>query len=49
MAVYKIDMPNSITYSDQTTTFELYVVWCHSKNRNQKDMCLKLHMIGVHA
>ena len=50
MFVHKVDMPNSITIcSNQTTTCELYVVWCGSKNRNQKDMCLKLHMIGLHA
>ena len=34
----KVDMPNSVTYRNQTPTCEWYVVWCGSKNGYQKDM-----------
>ena len=36
-----VDMPNSITYLDQTPIFEWYLVRCGSKNRYQKDMCIE--------
>jgi hypothetical protein len=35
-----VDVPNSVTYCNQTPMFECYVVWCGSKNRYQKDMNL---------
>ena len=43
----KVDVPNSVTYLRRTLIFEWYVVWCGSKNKYQKDTCLK--EIGLHA
>ena len=43
----KVDNPYSVTCLIRTLIFELYVVWCASKNGYQKDMCLK--EIGLHA
>ena len=38
----KVDMPNMITYLNWTFVYESYLVRCDSKNKYQKDMCLKM-------
>ena len=43
----KGDNPYLVTFLMRTSIFEWYVVWCDSKNRYQKDRCLK--EIGLHA
>jgi hypothetical protein len=40
-------MPNSVPYFYWTLVFEWYVVRCGSKNKYQKNMCLK--EIGLRA
>jgi hypothetical protein len=37
----KVDVPDSFTYLNQTPIFDWYVIRCGSKNKYQKDMCLK--------
>ena len=39
-------MPNLVAYLNRTPILEWFVVWCGSKNKYQKDMCLK--EIGLH-
>ena len=36
-----MDVPDSVTKLNWTSTFMWYVVRCGSKNKYQKDMCLK--------
>ena len=43
----KVDNPYSDTFLIRTPVFEGYVVWCGSKNRDQKGMCLK--EVGLNA
>ena len=43
----EVSMSISVTYSNRTPIFERCVVGCESKNKHQKDMCLK--EIGLHA
>jgi hypothetical protein len=38
---HKVSRPNSVTYLNGTPIFEWWVVRCRSKNKYQKDMCLK--------
>ena len=45
--VAKVDVPNLVTYLNQTPIFEWYVVWCGSENEYQKHMSLK--EIGLRA
>ena len=37
----KVEMPNLVTYPNQTHVFESYVMRCGSKNEYHKDMCIK--------
>ena len=39
--MHKVDMPNSVTYCNETPIIKWYVVKCGSKNGYQKDMSLK--------
>jgi hypothetical protein len=41
-------VPNLITYLNWTPILEWHVVWCGSKNRYQKDMCLKESGLCTH-
>jgi hypothetical protein len=43
----KVDNPYLVTFLIKTPTSKWYVVWCSSKNGQQKDMCLE--EIGLHA
>ena len=45
--LFKIDMPNSITYLNRTFTFVWYAVRCGFKNGYHRNMCLKKY--GLHA
>ena len=38
---YTVDVPNLVTYLNQTPIFEWYVVRCISINRYENDMCVK--------
>ena len=38
--VSKVDMPNLITYANQTLVFQQYMVWCDFVNIYQKDACM---------
>ena len=43
----EVEVPYSATYLHRTCILEWYVISCGSKNRHQKDMCLKY--IQLHA
>ena len=45
---YKVGNPYSVNILIKLPIFEQYVLWCNSKNGNQKDMC-NLKGIGLHA
>ena len=51
---HKEDVPNWVTYLNETPTFKWYVVRCGSKNVYKKDICLKdirlhAHNVMIHS